>query len=382
MSGKKKVVVFIDWYLPGFKAGGPIQSCANMVDHLAPEFDFYIVTRDTDYCEALPYVEIKSKEWNTLENGSKVYYASKDQLSLSFIKKICCETDFDVAYINGVYSFYFSILPLYFLRNSKNKKIVVATRGMLAQSAINVKKVKKSLFLFVSKMLGLYKHCIFQASTSAEMEDIKKAIGNDAYIILAGNLSKKAVNKEFHKKHKEKGSIHLINIARIAPEKNLLFALEILSEVKAQVSFDFYGPVYDAAYFEKCKQLITQLPSNIKVNYKNSIESSKVNTAFSEQHALFMPTRGENFGHIILESFIASCPVVISDQTPWKDLTKRFLGFDCNLDDKEKFISAIEFMANMNQEEYTSWSQAAYEFGHEYVNNAEILKQNLNLFRA
>ncbi|CAN5434615.1 hypothetical protein BH10BAC1_BH10BAC1_14720 [soil metagenome] len=30
---KKKVLIFIDWYLPGYKAGGPRQSVANLVAH-------------------------------------------------------------------------------------------------------------------------------------------------------------------------------------------------------------------------------------------------------------------------------------------------------------------------------------------------------------
>jgi hypothetical protein len=31
---KKKILVFVDWYLPGYKAGGQIRSVASMVGHL------------------------------------------------------------------------------------------------------------------------------------------------------------------------------------------------------------------------------------------------------------------------------------------------------------------------------------------------------------
>ena len=41
---KKKILVFIDWYLPGYRAGGPIQSIANLVNHLDDELDISIVT--------------------------------------------------------------------------------------------------------------------------------------------------------------------------------------------------------------------------------------------------------------------------------------------------------------------------------------------------
>ncbi|MBI9061941.1 MAG: hypothetical protein JEZ14_08115 [Marinilabiliaceae bacterium] len=46
---KKKILIFIDWFLPGYKAGGPVRSMANMVEYLMEEYDFFIVTRNTDY---------------------------------------------------------------------------------------------------------------------------------------------------------------------------------------------------------------------------------------------------------------------------------------------------------------------------------------------
>ena len=45
---KPKVLIFIDWYKPGFKAGGPIQSVSNIVSQLGKDYEFYIITRDTD----------------------------------------------------------------------------------------------------------------------------------------------------------------------------------------------------------------------------------------------------------------------------------------------------------------------------------------------
>ena len=88
MKSKQKILVFIDWYLPGYRGGGPIQSCANLIAHLNDNYDFYVVTRDTDYCETQPYQGIKSNEWNTLSNGTKVFYISSDNVKASTINKI------------------------------------------------------------------------------------------------------------------------------------------------------------------------------------------------------------------------------------------------------------------------------------------------------
>lgn len=44
-----------------------------------------------------------------------------------------------------------------------------------------------------------------------------------------------------------------------------------------------------------------------------------------------MPTFNENYGHAIVESFVAGLPVVISDRTPWRNLEKINAGWDIPL---------------------------------------------------
>ena len=39
-SVKKKILVLVDWYEPGFKAGGPIQACKNVVTSLKGVMNF------------------------------------------------------------------------------------------------------------------------------------------------------------------------------------------------------------------------------------------------------------------------------------------------------------------------------------------------------
>ncbi len=61
---EKKILVFIDWFLPGYKAGGPIRSVAHIVSQLSGNYKFFIVTRNTDYLESEPYKSIKSNQIN------------------------------------------------------------------------------------------------------------------------------------------------------------------------------------------------------------------------------------------------------------------------------------------------------------------------------
>ena len=348
--------------------------------HLREEFDFYIVTSDTDYCETMPYSSIKIDEWNLLPSGENVYYISKNALNRSTIKKLIRKTEADVVYLNSVFSIYFTLYPLYYLRKKKNRKIVIASRGMLAKSALGVKKTKKQIFLLSVKVLKLFDKVVFHASTENERKDIHLALGNTFQVIVAGNLPQKVDIALLPKRTKNEGEVKLINVARIAPEKNLLFAIRILKEVKANVVFDFYGPIYDNSYWEECKKELSELPPNITAEYKGSLEPENVLKELSHCHFMFMPTQGENFGHIILQSFSVGCPVIISNQTPWKELNKKGIGWDLELSSSIKFVRAIEDAAKMNQSEFQAFSLAAFNFSKAYINNAEIVQQNKELF--
>jgi hypothetical protein len=60
---QKNILIFIDWFLPGYKAGGPISSNANLIAHLGLEYKFFVITRNTDYCETKPYENIAPLAW-------------------------------------------------------------------------------------------------------------------------------------------------------------------------------------------------------------------------------------------------------------------------------------------------------------------------------
>ncbi|MCW3082849.1 MAG: glycosyl transferase family protein [Bacteroidetes bacterium] len=376
----KKVLIFIDWYLPGYKAGGPIQSVSNLVEHLKEEFEFSIITRDTDYMETTPYPGVKSNEWNTLPNGVKVYYISQDQLTRSNVRNLIRKSDFDSVYLNGIYSLYFTLIPLMYLRKKHDKNVVIAARGMFSEGSMSIKKTKKQFFIRAVKVLKLFDNVMFHATTEAEKHEIRAICGDKMQIRTAANLPQKNSISAFSKREKEMGKLRMVNVARIAPEKNLLCALQVLKQVKEEVEFDFYGPVYDQEYWSECKLVLDELPQNVKANYKGSIDSGKVPKLLKNYHFMFMPTTGENFGHIILQSLSAGTPVIISDQTPWKHLPEKHTGWDLPLDKPSAFAEAIDSCASMAQADYDRMSKAAYQQALEYVNNPAIIEQNRHLF--
>jgi glycosyltransferase involved in cell wall biosynthesis len=378
---KRKILVFIDWYLPGYKAGGPIRSCANLVQHLGTEFDISIVTRNTDYTESVSYSGIISDEWNLQADGSRIYYFSDANLQGKNIRHLISATEYDAVYLNGIYSVYFTLYPLIYLRKKRDKLIVVAVRGMLKESAISIKKTKKVFFLRAVKVLRLFNRVVFHATSVEEQRDIESRLGSKNRIRVAGNLPEKGSIDSNPFRVKESGSVSLVSIARIAPEKNLLFALQVLQKVNdAQVVFDIYGPVYDDQYWNSCSELIACMPANIQVRYCGSISNELVASTLSRYHFLFLPTAGENFGHIILQSLTAGTPLIISDKTPWRGLPMKHAGWDLSLEKADLFVSVIGECGRLNQAEFNLLSQNAFAFGRHYQNDTKIVEENRRLF--
>jgi hypothetical protein len=178
---KPQVLVFIDWYKPFYKAGGPVRSLVNLVDHLHDEVDFHIVTGDRDYTATASPADLPKDQWTTQDNGERVWYASPEGRSKAQWKALLNEQAWDVVYINGMWSRWSTLLPLWLLRGSKQRRIV-AVRGMLASGVMQQKNALKRAVLLAMRNSGCFAGVEFQATNAEEVEDVKRWIGRDAVV--------------------------------------------------------------------------------------------------------------------------------------------------------------------------------------------------------
>lgn len=376
MGQKKNILIFIDWFLPGTASGGPVRSYANLIAHLGDRFNFYVITRDTDYCETEPYKGINSNAWNTLSDGTKVYYVSQDRLSYNTLKAIGSQLTFDTIYINGLYSWYFSILPLWLFRQHPNR--IVAARGMLNPQAFSVKPFKKHLFLTFAKALKLYQRVTFHATNQLERDYISHYIGADATIDVAPNLPR--VLKQSYRPKVKSEITRFVCVARISVEKGTLTMLQAFKSITSPVVLDLYGPIYDMAYWEACKVVMAELPPNVTATYKGSVEGDAIPQLLQNYDFFVMLSEGENFGHAILEALSAGCPVVISDKTPWVDLQAEQVGWDLPTVKIEQISQVIRAAATMDAQTYKAMSQAAYNYAQNFCKDPLLIEANLKLF--
>jgi len=78
---KPRILVFIDWYLPGYKAGGPVTSVANIVARFRDEYEFHVITTNRDYGSDVPYADIEPNRWLKREENLFVYYREEGEFN-------------------------------------------------------------------------------------------------------------------------------------------------------------------------------------------------------------------------------------------------------------------------------------------------------------
>ncbi|MCB0685939.1 MAG: glycosyltransferase family 4 protein [Saprospiraceae bacterium] len=374
-----KLLIFIDWYFPAYRGGGPIVSVRNLAELLKDDVEIFVVTSDKDLEELLPIID--TNVW-ILVDKVKVNYLSSNKRNVREIYRLIKSVEPDAIYLNSMYSKIYTIIPLLCLLLIDFKpKIILAPRGMLHQGAVKYRQFKKKLFLLLFRAIGFNNRVFFHATDKQESDDIVRLIKASSIQVQVVPNVVGLNGLDLGKVDKNKNRLKIAYISRITPKKNLLYFLKILERCDNAINIDLsiYGHK-EMEYWKKCNDVIQLLPFNIKVSYLGTLPHNSVAEKIMENHFTVLPTLGENFGHSIFESFAAGRPVLISDQTPWRNLEKKNIGWDIPLKEKDLWLSVIERMAEMSQDEYDSMSQASWDFAKEYSRNMDLKDKYIEMF--
>ena len=381
----KHILISVCHYQPGYKAGGALRAIANIVERLGEEYSFSIITRDRDLGESKTYIDIERDSWTEHER-CRIYYVSPAKQNLRQMSRVISELPYDCLYLNSFFDPVFSIRLLIArkLGMLPQKPIILACRGEFSRDALSLKSLKKSVYLWLAKVTGLLKGLTWQGTSADEIERIRVVIGAQAKDIryapdLPPVVSPRELRREW-KAREVSAPLRIVCVSRIAVIKNISYALEVLNRLSIPVSFDVYGPVEDAGYMEVCKSICEQLSDDITVTFHGSVPYQDLMQALVAYDLFFLPSRSENFGHAILESLLTGTPVLISKNTPWRDLQTKGIGWDIDLAQPEEFVSAIEKACSYTSSEYAEWRNRVKQFAIDLDKNDEEQAMTRQLF--
>ena len=122
------IVICIDWFAPAYKAGGPVQSVANMIAQFENDncqFKIFCSNKDVDGSIIVPG---ETDKWVTYSSNTQVWYRSEKPRANAALKNEMKKTTADILFVNGIYSLRFNLMPLFFVPAEKK---IVSVRGML-----------------------------------------------------------------------------------------------------------------------------------------------------------------------------------------------------------------------------------------------------------
>lgn len=300
--------------------------------------------------------------WTTL-NGFSVMYATPNKRK-EVISSLISECDCLIR--SGVCNLSTHVSNLLWLRRGKH--IILSPRGELFEPALYHKGklyglLKVLLFKIVGRLYG--KRIVYHATSQEEVEQIRCIMGQFCNIELIPNymilpdrvyLQRKMIDHYF------------LFVGRIAPIKaleNLILALDLS---KAFRESDYYLQLVGnnvGAYYESLCVLINTLNLQSKVIFRGVKVGVEKDTIMAGAKCLFLVSRSENFGNVVIEALAQGTPVVASTGTPWQELVAKKAGYWID-NSPESIAKILDELINMKDEEYGVQRESALQLSREF----------------
>ncbi|MFM7311033.1 MAG: glycosyltransferase family 4 protein [Flavobacteriales bacterium] len=376
MSKQQHILVFSDWFTPGYRAGGPIRSLANLIEHMPHRFS--VITRITDHHSREAYPGITPNVWMDLNDRVRVMYCTEACIEANHHLKEMHD-QYDWIYLNSLFSPAFTIKPLRKARSMKlQNRVILAPRGMLKPGALSIKARKKKWFLRIASWLNWFRGVRWHATNADELKEIQQHFGMDSECVLAPNLAQR-YQALASGQPKIRGAMKLVCVARISAEKGILEAIEFLgaAALGPDVSCDFIGTQQDPEYLKRCQETADRL--GLSVRFSGEINHHELEHLLPSYHFFYMTTWGENFGHAIAEALQLGLPVLISDRTPWRGLSDAGVGYDLPLQ-ADRFAEVLRQWVGLEDAEYQRMRTRAIAYGLKHVHDDELIAESRRLF--
>ncbi|MCR4588893.1 MAG: glycosyltransferase family 4 protein [Lachnospiraceae bacterium] len=347
---KKEILIIMGRYLPGYKDGGPVRSIKNLTDRLGNEYCFRILTTDRDHGDKEPYEGILYGQWNQV-GKAQVRYVQPGKITKKVILE--CAQEVSVIYVCGCFNDYARKVLTLKKSGKLTQPVTVAAMGLFAPGAFSIHHTRKKMYMNVLIRNKLLDEISWSASNEKEVEQIQSIVGEEAKCFIAEDLPRVLPLGKTKERKKESGECRIAIVARISPEKNITYAIEVLQNLKGNVVLDIYGSLGNRKYVEECKKRIKLLPQSVTCNLVGPCDSEKVIDVLLDYDVFLLPTLGENYGHAIYEAMAAGCVPVISDRTRWTNaIETNNAGAAISLEQPEEFTKVLQKYVTMDYQRF------------------------------
>ena len=386
-SSPPRITIFTRGYPPAHLVGGGARSLFALVEALAADFRFSVITSAFDDPAAGPMRSVKMSQWSIFSHAL-IWYERRYRISAWRMATLLKETKPQLVYLNSFFDYRFSILPLFITRmTSRKTPVVLAPRGEFSAGALALKRQKKRVFITAFRMLRLHKSVTWHASTAQEKADIERVFGSGARSHVAINLRTGLSVEGERQYHDQRPGADphycsLVFFSRIVPKKNVATVIRAMPLVKGKARLSIAGPIEDARYWADCLELIGNTGDPEMIKYIGAIPADEVVSFLSRFDLFVFPTLGENFGHVVVESLAAGTPVIVGNDTPWHQIETARAGWICDPASPEAVAGLIERFLALDEAGRMRMRTAARELARQVLNDPRGVDANRAMLHA
>ena len=293
----------------------------------------------------------------TIIEGINVFYASnRVQLLLESIRvmKKC-----DTIILSSVC--YSPELLLACVGRLKRKRIIWSPRGEFTESAIGGRKTKLAFFRLIKQTVG--KYVLFHATSKDEEKCIRNILGDNVKTTVIPNYME--IPKQLTRQTVE--TPYFLFLGRIAPIKaieNLIEGASMSEKFREEsIELKIAGGVEGQfeSYYQMLRNMVKEKGLQDKVKFIGPVSGKQKLQTYCDAQFLFLVSKSENFGNVVIESLSQGTPVVASLGTPWKGLTEHQSGFWIDNSPAE-IAKTIDKILSLTLEQYNDYRNHALSY--------------------
>nr|AFK79152.1 glycosyltransferase group 1 [uncultured bacterium F39-01] len=333
-----RVLYLVPSFYPAFYHGGPVISGYHLCNALSENgVELRVLTTDT----AGPDRNLPITDFPTMMPARYPVYYCRRLFSVSVAPGILWRMVnmirwADVVHLVAVYSF--PTIPALLVCKLLNKPVVWSPRGSLQRWNRSSRVGLKSIWNCVCRLVAPRRLIIH--STSSEEEVASSEQFRLVEIVTVPN----GVDVPSHQASRSSNEkLRLLYLGRLDPIKaidNLIAACAKLNNgLRSRWSLTIAG-TGETSYREKLSRKVADLSLTRQIKLVGEVKEAGREQLFDEADLLILPSHQESFGMAAAEAMARGLPVIVSTNTPWKQVDQVQCGM-CVANDSDSLAEAI-----------------------------------------
>lgn len=324
--------------------GGPSRTAVNLANALAAETEstihFY-----TYECVTNNQLNFSPRIVQFIQKVDRGFFSKLMLKDFFRINSIIIKYNIDIMHIHGAWH------PLchWSARAATRRNIpyIVQPRGMLEPWAMQFKRLKKTIAMFLYQKLDLREASGFIATSEQEANSIRNLCRSQKITIVPNGVETAVGSVSECKNTGEKTALFM---SRIHPKKGVFELVRAWGKLRPEGwSLRIVGPD-DGGHLKHVKDLVRKLRLEDNVKLVGPLYGSDRAIEYSNADLFLLPTYSENFGVAVAEALSYGIPVLTTRGAPWASLLDNKCGWWID-PGEDSLINALPMALSISQAE-------------------------------